>query len=291
MQVKIVIGTVAFMMTMIILGFAALQEPTRLEEFTHAREGRSIENGANIFANNCSTCHGEEGLAQTGCTHPETGEAVCVGLPLKNYFLLCGDPPERLDDLRWVGTVDQYVVRTVAAGRSGTFMPAWSSQFGGPMRGDQVADVAAYVVNWGDPNFCANVPTLFPWPDAVEDLFVMDITEPVEFTAASADAANGEAVYNQVYGCVGCHGQIDVPGSNLVGPWLGDIAEVGATRIEGYSAAQYVYESIRDPNAFLAPECPGGVACSPGLMPQDFEFRMGNNSQDMIDLLAYLVGE
>ena len=36
------------MLTMMIMGFAALREPARLEEFSHAFEGRSIENGARL---------------------------------------------------------------------------------------------------------------------------------------------------------------------------------------------------------------------------------------------------
>ena len=45
MQIK-VDGTMAFMLTMIILGFAALSEPARLQTYTGARDGRFIEKGA-----------------------------------------------------------------------------------------------------------------------------------------------------------------------------------------------------------------------------------------------------
>ena len=64
MQIKVVIGTVAFMLTMMVLGYVTLREPARLEEFTHAEHGRSIEFGAELFAGNCATCHGIEGKAQ-----------------------------------------------------------------------------------------------------------------------------------------------------------------------------------------------------------------------------------
>ena len=64
MQVKVVIGTIAFMLTMIVLGYAALREPERLAAFTEAREGRTIETGANIYINNCASCHGNEGKAE-----------------------------------------------------------------------------------------------------------------------------------------------------------------------------------------------------------------------------------
>ena len=79
---------------------------------------------------------------------------------------------------------------------------------------------------------------------------------------------------------------------STTGPWLGEIAEVGATRVEGQTAVQYVYTSILDPNAFIAPDCPNGPCVSPSAMLKDFGSRMSTNSpQDMIDLLAYLLGE
>jgi hypothetical protein len=56
MQVKVAIGTVAFMLAMIILGVVALFEPARLEKTTEAYAGRQIEKGARIFNDNCSTC-------------------------------------------------------------------------------------------------------------------------------------------------------------------------------------------------------------------------------------------
>lgn len=121
MQVKVVIGTVAFMLTMIVLGYSALREPTRLEEFTGAAHGRSVERGAELFVNNCASCHGIDGRAQSGedsgCLDPATGEPNCVGLPLNNYYLLCGDPPERLTQTGWTGTTENFVKKTIAADR------------------------------------------------------------------------------------------------------------------------------------------------------------------------------
>ncbi len=39
MQVKIIIGTVAFMISMMVLGYAALREPARLERFAERASG------------------------------------------------------------------------------------------------------------------------------------------------------------------------------------------------------------------------------------------------------------
>lgn len=287
MQVKVVIGTIAFMLTMIVLGYAALREPERLEHFAGAREGRTIETGAKIYINNCSTCHGVEAKAEE-CYDSAGNSITCQGLPLNNYFLVCGDTPERLAQTRFEGTKQQFVERTIAAGRSGTVMIAWSSDYGGPFRTDQVKDVAAYVLNFANEEFCAQEPVRFDWPESVDDFLTL---ETEDFVAAPGDAENGAALYAS-YACNSCHGNIDEAGSNQIGPWLGEIAEVGATRVEGQTAVQYVYESILYPNNHIAPDCAQGPCVEPSAMRGDYAFAISANTpQDMADLLAYLVGQ
>ena len=287
MQVKVVIGTIAFMLTMIILGYAALREPERLEHFSAARGGRMVETGAKLYFDNCATCHGVEAAAQE-CYDAAGNSIPCQGLPLNSYFLVCGDSPPRLAQTRFEGTKQQFVERTVAAGRSGTAMIAWSERYGGPMRDDQGKDVTAYVLNFANPDFCAQEPDLFEWPDSVDDFLVM---ETDDFVAAPGDAENGAALYVS-YGCNSCHGTLEDPTSNQIGPWLGDIAEVGATRVQGQTAHQYVYVSILEPNAFIAPDCALGPCVSPSAMRSDYAFAFSANSpQDMADILAYLLDE
>lgn len=287
MQVKVVIGTIAFMLTMIILGYAALREPERLEHFTAAREGRTVETGAKLFFDNCATCHGVDGTAQE-CYDSLGNSIACQGLPLNNYFLVCGDTPARLEQTLFEGTKQQFIERTVAAGRSGTAMIAWSERYGGPMRDDQVKNVAAFVLNFANEELCAAEPISFNWPDSVDDFFVM---ETEDFVAAPGDPENGAAVYTS-FACNSCHGNVEEAGSNQIGPWLGDIEEVGATRVEGQTAVQYVYNSILHPNDYIAPDCATGPCIGPpSAMVQDLAFRMSNNPQDMVDLLAYLIGE
>ena len=287
MQVKVVIGTIAFMLTMIILGYAALREPERLGHFTAAREGRTIETGAKLYTDNCATCHGVDGKAEE-CYDAAGNSITCQGLPLNSYFLVCGDAPARLEQTRFEGTKQQFVERTIAAGRSGTVMPAWSGRYGGPMRDDQVQNVAAFVLNFANEEFCAQEPITFDWPESVDDLLVL---ETDDFVAAPGDAENGAALYAS-YGCNACHGNVDEAGSNQIGPWLGEIAEVGATRVEGQTAAQYVYESVLYPNNHIAPDCAQGPCTNPSAMRADYAFAIaGNTPQDLIDLLAYLVGQ
>lgn len=283
MQVKVAIGTIAFMLTMVVLGYAALREPTRLEEFTGAASGRSIETGGELFDANCATCHGVEAKAEE-CYDAGSGEAIpCKGLPLNSYFLVCGEPSKRIVDLGWEGSTAQYIQRTISAGRSGTEMPAWLDEFGGPLRQDQVENLRDFVLNFGDEELCAQEPSSFAWPEAVSDFQALE-------EIAAGDPTVGAEVYLNL-GCNACHGLPEEEGSNTVGPWLGNIAEVGATRVDGQSAEDYVYHSVLDPNAFIAPDCPTGPCNDPSLMPGDFAFRMSTDPQMMADLLSYLLGD
>jgi mono/diheme cytochrome c family protein len=285
MQIKIVIGTIAFMMTMMVFGYAALREPARLEQFTAAAEGRSIEEGAEIFANNCATCHGADGTAQS-CFDAAGNQITCQGLPLNSNGLLCGDVSASMLAQGWDGTKHDFVLRTVAAGR-GPVMPTWAEEFGGPFRPDQVQNVTNFVLNWETEELCSQPVVTFPWAETVEEF----LAEQVE---AEGDAANGEQLFAGTYGCIACHGnpQDEAAQPPTVGPSLANIAEEGATRVEGESAAQYVYHSILYPSDFIAPDCPSGpCAGPPSVMPNTFAASMGNNPQDMADILAYLLGE
>lgn len=280
MQTKIIIGTIAFMLTMIILGFVALREPARMETFTDAYQGRSVERGAMAFANNCATCHGVNGRAEE-CFDASSGEPTgCVGRPLNNADLLCGDRPQRLEATGWTGSKMNFIQSAVAAGRAGTQMPAWSQDFGGPLQQNEVRNVTLFVLNWENEDLCGDQEEVEApeWPLQVSDL-------------PEGDPEAGQQTYNS-FGCQGCHGDPEgAEDSASIGPWLGDIADIGAERIEGYTAADYVYESILKPDAFIAPECPDGDACSePSQMAgQNFGGRM--TLQDMADIMAFLLGD
>lgn len=277
MQVKIVIGTIAFMLTMIVVGFVALREPARMEAFSNARLGRSIENGAEIFTSNCSTCHGVNGRAEE-CFDPSSGEPTgCIGRPLNNAELLCGQRSARMRALEWAGSKQDFIGSTVDAGRPWNGMPTWGEQYGGPLQDHQVDDVTDFVLNWESEELCGEeqVVEAPEWPANVSEL-------------PAGNAENGPQLYEVTYACQSCHGDPAQEGTNAVGPWLGDIAEVGPQRQEGYTAADYLYESILKPNAFIAPDCPNAPCTEPSAMPGNFGLQM--TEQEMADVLAYLLG-
>lgn len=285
MQVKIIIGTVAFMISMMVLGYAALREPARLERYAEARVGREIEVGADLFDANCATCHGVEGKAEQ-CYDPSSGEPIgCVGLPLNSATLLCGEPSLRMEAMNWQGSKDGFIRSTVASGRPGTVMPTWSEEFGGPMRNDQIFNVARYVLNWETEELCSQPIVVYDWPATYDEL-------RVEFP--ESDPTRGEELF-LTYGCIGCHGNLEDPTSALISPWLGDLNERGDAIIadmDGISTiSDYMYQSVLEPNAYIAEMCPTGPCVSPSAMPNNFALRMGENPQDLVDLINYVLGE
>ncbi len=58
---RIIIGTIAFLATLVLVGWVAINEGGRMAAFDKEFTGRSIEDGAMLFATNCSPCHGTDG--------------------------------------------------------------------------------------------------------------------------------------------------------------------------------------------------------------------------------------
>ncbi|MBX3081785.1 MAG: c-type cytochrome [Anaerolineae bacterium] len=84
-QNKLLLGIGAFVGIMLLVGWVAINEPARMEVFTTQWQGRSIERGAALFLNNCSTCHGTDGLGLAG-----------VAPALKNPMLFLNDNPAKV---------------------------------------------------------------------------------------------------------------------------------------------------------------------------------------------------
>ncbi|MBI1259454.1 MAG: c-type cytochrome [Chloroflexi bacterium] len=101
------------------------------------------------------------------------------------------------------------------------------------------------------------------------------VSERVAALLAMGNAVDGQSVINQ-YGCHVCH-TAQVAG---VGPsWVG-IAARAATRKAPMSAADYLYESITQPAAYVVPGYQN-------VMPGDFGARMSD--LELADVIAYLL--
>jgi mono/diheme cytochrome c family protein len=288
---KVILGTAFVFGLLLMVGWVALNEDARMTEFTAQYAGRSTERGATLFESNCSACHGRFGQG--------SGRAPA----LNNPRLFNG---ERLAEMNWVGGLSDYIENAIGAGRpnSGAYwpeaMPTWGQEYGGPLRTDQVQDVTRFVMNWESSALDEANP-----PEVVQDFIVPGIREEgdlqilasgepvgVDVTVADlpvGDPARGEALYtSNELGCSSCHmGGVIAPATE--GSYLRVQERVTSTpELAGYTADQYLVESILLPNAFLVPNEQGKVYSVGGIstMQQNYSTRI--DAQDLADLVAYL---
>jgi len=258
-QIEIFLGalfTVIASVFLIILGF---QEQNALASSEEVQKAEAIEVGASIFVTNCAECHGED--AGGG-----------KGPPLNNAYFFT----QRLKDMGWGGTLKDYIISTVSGGRAVSTrpdqypggglpaMPAWSSEYGGPLRPDQIRDVAEYILNF-ETVAIGEVPA----PEFVQEPSLR----------LASPAFRGQANFISA-GCIACHA---IPGLSTaaVGPSLADLADRAGSQKEGYTAEQYIHESIVDPNAYVV------EGFQENLMPQNFGERL---SEDQInDIITFLL--
>jgi cytochrome c2 len=268
------LGTAATVLVTIALLALGINEQVRMRSFTRAFEGRQIETGAALFENNCRPCHGPQGRGIEG---------VAPALNAADLF-----DGTRLAAVGYSGTTEDYVRSTVSAGRpvpsEGTNypqrMPTWSQEYGGPLRGDQIDALVAFVMNWEEIALARGSETpAVPEGEAVGTDITVSLPE--------GDAESGKALAEGPLGCVGCHIL-----SNTGPAWEGSSEQAGVgtraqTRFEqdnytgaATSAEQYLIESVLRPNAFVV------EGFDPDLMPQNYGSRV--TVQDLADLVAYL---
>lgn len=257
LQVEISLGVLLILITSIVLIFYGLNEEERMARYEVGHEALAIEVGAGLFETNCSGCHGLKGEGVPG---------LCPPLNDRHFFT------ERLAEVGWSGGLEDYIVATVASGRLQSTrpeqyvgggipaMPSWSESFGGPLRDDQIRDIARFIMNW-ESTALGQVE--------LEEIPTPDIDDPV---------ARGQGVYNRS-GCGGCH-VIENLSAGIVGPPLSEIGSVAETRLEGMIAEEYIRESILNPNAYVV------EGYNPDIMPKNFGEVLGNGELD--DLVAFL---
>jgi mono/diheme cytochrome c family protein len=88
----------------------------------NAQTRAQVVAGRQLWALNCASCHGDSGQG--------------VGAPALNsqQFL--------------TSVTDEQIHRIASAGISGTAMPAWSNEFGGPLTDEELAAIVAYIRSW-----------------------------------------------------------------------------------------------------------------------------------------------
>jgi mono/diheme cytochrome c family protein len=242
-RTQITLGVLLMLVSVGAVIFLGAREEERMAVATESQLARRIENGAALFHNNCVRCHGE---------HAEGVPGLCP--PLNSLTLLTA----RAEETGWTGSVHNWLVNTIEGGRlestrpdeyvgesaSGMAMPFWSQQYGGPLREDQIQDIAYFLQNFGETEL---------------------VEEPgVERTPIAVDVEDSEAVIEagvEIYaaqGCIGCH-QLDVANANgQTGPTHNNLGVIAEQRIEdpnytgeATTAEEYIRESIVNPGAYV----------------------------------------
>lgn len=264
-NLEIILGTILIALTSIVLIIYGLNEEDRMAEEGLQQQAQAVEVGAGLYENNCTGCHGIKGEGIPG---------LCPPLNDKNFF------EGRMKDVGWAGSLEDYIVATISSGRAVSTrpdqyagqgrpaMPAWSDEYGGPLRPDQIRDLAQYVLNWESTATGEVVIEALPTPTLSPE----DMDDPV---------ARGQQVFLES-GCTGCHAMEGLS-TAAIGPNLSQIATVAATRNPDQSAEEYIRESILNPSSFLV------EGFLDNLMPKNFGEIIPTEQLD--DLVAYLLAQ
>ncbi len=256
---NLLLGALAALATLVLLAMAGNVEATRMARRGRMERAMQIEVGAALFAEHCRNCHGVngEGVGQLG---PALNERA--------FF------EGRLREVGWPGTLDEYIQHAIAEGRitatrplyagaGSVAMSAWSQAYDGPLRPDEVRNLAAFVRNWE-----ATAKGQFKAAEVV-----VPTPEP---GSSAAQVARGAQLFRKA-GCAECRAAPGV-GDAKAGPGLSRIASTAKTRVPGYSAEEYIRESFLIPNAFVADGYLPNLGCG-GVL----------TSEQLDDLVSYLL--
>lgn len=196
-----------------------------------AQWARAVEVGAGLYDQHCRTCHGADGQG-AGQLGP--------GLNERQFFT------QRVQEVGWPGTLEEYVRATIALGRvvatrplyagdGVVVMPAWSQEVGGALRPDEIQALTAFVLNWRATALGeVTLPTL--------EIPKVQLDDPEVI-------ARGREVFVAA-ACGRCH-TVTGLSEGTIGPVLDHVATSAATRKEETDAETYLRESVLIPNAYF----------------------------------------
>lgn len=275
LQIQIFLGILLTILSLGIFVYSGFTEETRMQIWTEEQHAKSIEQGADLYAQACSGCHGPQGQGVPG---------LCPPLNSKAFFTT------RLSDVGWSGSLRDYIVSTVSAGRMASTrpdqyvgngrpaMPSWSEEYGGPFRIDQIDNLADFILNWEEEALAQ--PDVTPSP-------IQGVGTDITIELPEGDAARGEQLA-LAQGCSGCHisqqiGPAWPPTDSQ--PGIGARAEERFTQADytgnAENAQQYLLESIVQPNVYIV------EGYQANIMPQNYGELV--TDQQAADLIAYML--
>ncbi len=127
-------------------------------------------------------------------------------------------------------------------------------------------------------------PTATPEPTATPQPTTAPPQSPIDRLVAVRNPDNGAALFQTFqdaanYSCANCHSPTSE--KKLIGPGLLNIKDRAAGRVRGQSAAEYIYQSIIDTDAYIV------EGFEAGLMPQNWAEIYSD--LEIFDIVAYLM--
>ena len=270
MERKVVVILALLVLTGLLLNGYGMVESRRQEEALTRQEAIGISRGIETYTTLCMGCHGIDG---TGAVVPDTNPPLVA--PALNRPDLQPDPSDKdAYNERY-----KFVNTTIHRGRTGTPMPAWGRQDGGPLLDEQIHELTLLILK-GDTEVRGKTAWELTAETAREKIAhgAPEPQRPTEDVAQlSPEAQAGSRIFTGKGGCVGCHNAGS--GGGTTGPNLSHIATDAATRKPGMDAEAYIRESLLDPQTYL-------VAGYGPLMPS---FRGTLSDEEIDNVVAYLL--
>lgn len=294
-RIEITIGLLATVMTVLLILVYGANEETRMERRARAYDVRAVERGASAYEQYCSSCHG-----------PNAAGGQCPPLDASSG-LQGGDRGPgvawRLEDLGVDRTGGYaYVYSVIEAGRQVSTrpwqwvgnrvgeeqvmaMPSWGEDHNGPLRPDQIADLAAYIMAFGD-EIPEDLDEAVAYVEGVDKVRLSDAPAANPRPDGSDPVALGAWLFED-QACITCHAFEDVSDAETC-PDLNDLEATAETRIasadytgSATTAVAYIQESIVDPGAYVVDGYDEGV------MPSTYSSL---TDEEIAALIAYLTG-
>jgi mono/diheme cytochrome c family protein len=231
-QTQVGLGLLFTLGLALLLAQAAWREPARMAREQRRQRATAIEIGAALYEANCRSCHGSrgEGVGQLG-----------PALADRKFFTA------RLAEVGWQDTLEAYIVaasshgrlmatRPMYAGNATTaVMPPWRDRYGGPLRADQINNIAAFILNWA--------------PTALGEAELVELVVPKTKAGDPQTISRGRKVFAN--NCARCHRIEQERPPEKAGPELTHIATTAASRRAEMTAEDYIRESFLIPNAYV----------------------------------------
>jgi mono/diheme cytochrome c family protein len=114
-------------------------------------------------------------------------------------------------------------------------MSPWLDRYGGPLREDQIRDIATFIMNWK--------------PTALGKVELIELVVPKTNLGDPQTVSRGKAAF--LSHCAQCHLIANVSQPQKAGPELTHISTVALSRKPDMQAEDYLRESVLIPNAFV----------------------------------------